>query len=208
MMWQNYQLDDTISKTTEGIRLWQSERGIVEINKGTLAVSIRLNDQQKGYVFHGQGKLLIDAIVETEEGAIGKSVEKELNAPFLMLGSPEEIQKHLTEANDEDLAKMNYEGLQVFVAKAEDLCNRFFQGKMHKHHGFDKDSGIIFAFQNETDKLDILVTKGSKLVYTARDMLFVANKDKVVLKSHGELVCTKNGNALIIKNRKSLIIEK
>ncbi len=180
----------------------------MEINKGTLAVSIRLDDQQKGYVFHGQGKLLIDAIVETEEGAIGKSVEKELNAPFLMLGSLEEIQKHLTEANDEDFAKMNYDDLQVFVAKAEDLCNQFFQGTMHKHHGFDKDSRIIFAFQNEPDKLDILVTKGSKLVYTARDMLFVANKNKVVLKSHGELVCTKNGNALIIKNGKSLIIEK
>ena len=199
MIWKKFQLDNSISKVTEAITLWQTERGITEISKNTLAIPIKLGDQRKGYVFHGQGKLLIDAIVETEEGAIGKSVEKELNEPFLMLGDTEEIRKHLTRAIEEDFAKMGYEKQQGFVDKAEDLCNRFFRGRVHSHEGFEEDHGLIFAFQNEDSKLDILVAKGSKLVYKATGIVFVSNEDKVVLKSPGEVVCTSNGKSVIIK---------
>ena len=129
MIRENYELDGTTSKATEDMRLWQTEKGVVEISENTLATSITLGDQRRGYVFHGHGKLLIDAIVETDEGAIGKSVEKKLNEPFLMLGETEEIQKHLTKASEEDLAKMGYEKQQGFVDKAEDLCDQFFKKK-------------------------------------------------------------------------------
>jgi len=108
MTWEDYELGSTISRTNEDITLWQTEKGIIEISKSTLAVPIKLDDQRKGYVFHGQGKLLLDAIVETEEGAVGKSVEKELNEPFLMLGDTEEIGQHLITASEEDLTKMSF----------------------------------------------------------------------------------------------------
>ena len=124
---QNHQLDNTVSKINEALTLWQTEKCIIEISKNTLAVSIKLDDQERGYIFHGQGRLLLDTIVETEKGAIGKPVEKGLNEPFLMLGDTEEKQRHLTEASEEDFAKMSYEDQQEFVAKAKDLLDRFFE---------------------------------------------------------------------------------
>lgn len=199
MMWQNYKLDDAISTATEDIRLRQTEKGVLEISKNTLAISITLSNKRKGYIFHGHGKLLLDSIVETEEGAIGKPVEKEINEPFLMLGDTKEIQKNLTTASEEDLAKMGYENRQGFVAKAEDLCDQFFRGRVHSHQHFDEDSGLIFAFQNENSKLDILIAKGSKLVYKTKDIVFVSNENKVILKSPSEVVCTSNGKSVIIK---------
>jgi hypothetical protein len=199
MIWQNYQLGNTVSKTSEAMTLWQTEKGIIEINKNTLAIPIKLSDKERGYVSHGNGKLLLDTIVETEEGAIGKPVEKELSELFLMLGDTEEIQKHLTEAGEEDFAKMGYENQQGFVAKAEDLFNRFFEKGMHGHRILSEDHGFIFAFQNETSKLDILVAKGSKLVYKAIDIVFVSNENKVVLKTPSGVVCTGNGKSVIIK---------
>ncbi len=199
MIWKKFQLDNSISKVTEAITLWQTERGIIEISKDTLAIPIKLGDQRKGYVFHGQGKLLIDAIVETDEGAVGKSVERELNEPFLMLGDTEEVQKHLTKASEEDFAKMNYENQQGFVDKAEDLCNQFFRGRVHSYGHFEEDHGWIFSFPNEASKLDILVVKGSKLVYKATGIVFVSNENKVVLKSPGEVVCSSNGKSVIVK---------
>ena len=209
MIRENYELDGTTSKATEDMRLWQTEKGVVEISENTLATSITLGDQRRGYVFHGHGKLLIDAIVETDEGAIGKSVEKKLNEPFLMLGETEEIQKHLTKASEEDLAKMGYEKQQGFVDKAEDLCDQFFKkGRIHDTQRFDGDRGFIFAFQNEANKLDILVSKGSKLVYKAMDIVFVSNENKVLLKSQGEVVCRNKGKSVIIKKDKSIIIKK
>ena len=200
MIWQNYQLGNTVSKTSEATTLWQTEKGIIEIGKNTLTISIKLGDQEKGYVFHGHGKLLLDTIVETTEGAIGRSVEKELNEPFLMLGDTEEIQKHLTKANEENFEKMGYENQKGFEDRAEDLCNQFFKKRrVHNYQRFDEDHGLIFAFQNEASKLDILVAKGSKLVYKAMDIVFVSNENKAVLKSPREVVCTSNGKLVIIK---------
>ncbi len=200
MMWQNYQLGNTVSKTSEAVTLWQMEKGIVEISKNTLAVPIELDDKERGYVFHGNGKFLLDSIVETEEGAIGKPVEKELSELFLMLGDTEEIQKHLTEASEEDFAKMGYQNQQEFADRAEDLCGQFFKKKgVHNYQCFDEHRGFIFAFQNQTSKLDILIAKGSKLVYKAMDIVFVSNENKVVLKSPSEVVCTSNGKSVIIK---------
>ena len=208
MIQQNYQLGNTVSKSTEALTLLQTERGIIKTGKNTLAIPLKLDDQRKGYIFHGQGRLLIDAIVETDEGAVGKSIEKELNEPFLMLGDTEEIQQHLTKASEENLAEMGHKNQQGFEDKAEDLCDRFFTGKVHSHKGLDEDHGLIFAFQNEARKLDILLAKGSKLVYTTTDMVFVSNENKVVLKSPGEVVVSSNGKSVIINKGKSIIIKK
>lgn len=209
MIWHEYQLGDTVSKTTEDTRLWESEKGIVEINKEALAVPIELDDEEKGYIFHGQGKLLLDTIVETEEGAIGKPVERELNKPFLMLADTEKTQQFLTKASEGDLTKMGYENKQEFMEEAKDLFNRFFKnGSAHSHHRFSKHRGFIFAFQNQTNKLDIIVANGSRIVYTAKDLVFVSNKNKVVLKSPDEVVCSGNRRSVIISKGKSVIIKK
>jgi len=199
MTWRKFQLGSPISKVTETTTLWQTERGIIEISENALAIPIELGDQRKGHVFHGQGKLLLDAIAETDEGAVGKSIEKELDEPFLMLGETEEIGQHLTKASEEDFMKMSYKDQQGFIDKAKDLCDQFFKGKVNNHEAFDRNNGLIFAFKNEADKLDVLLTKGSKLVYKATDIVFVSNENKVVLKSRGEVVCSNNGKSVIIK---------
>jgi len=208
MIRQNYQLGNSISKATEDITLWQTEKGIIKISKNTLAIPIKLDDKRKGYIFHGHGKLLLDAIVETEEGAIGKPVEKEINEPFLMLGDTEETQQHFSAASKEDFTRMGYENQQGFVAKAEELCNQFFRGRVHSRRDFGEGHGLVFAFQNETSKLDILVARGSKLVYTARGIVFVLSKNNVVLKSPNEVVCSNSGKSVIIKSGKSVIVKK
>lgn len=209
MMWEKYKLGNMISRTIEDIKLWQAENGVIEISKGTLAIPIELGDQEKGYLFHGQGKLLLDTIVETEEGAIGKSVEEKLDNPFLMLGNTEKMQEHLSVASKEDLTRMGYENQQGFVERAEDLFNRFFKKGTGDHHQhFSGEHGFIFAFENPTKKLDILFANGAKLVYTAKDTVFVSNKNNLVLKSPDEVVCSSNGKSVIIKRGKSVIIKK
>ena len=208
MIWQNYKLGDAVSKALEAITLWKTERGIIEISNGTLVIPIKLDNQEKGYVFHGHGKLLLDAIVETEEGAVGKPIEKELNEPFLMLEDTEEIREHIVEASEEDLAKIGYENKQGFVDRAEDLCAQFFKNRVYSHRRFNGYHGLIFAFPNEDSKFDILLAKGSKLVYKATDIVFVSNKNKAVLKNPDEVVCTGNGKSVVIKKGKSVIIRK
>ncbi len=208
MILKKYELDNTVSKVSKEVRLLQTERGIVELGENALAVLIMLDEIPRGYVFHGQGRLLIDAIVETREGAVGKPINRELNEPFLMLGDTEDIQKYFTNADEEEFAKMGYENQQGFIAKAEDLCRRFFNGRVQERETSDAEHSSIFAFPNVDGELDILVARGSKLVYNAKSTLFVTNKDKTVLKSPGEVIVSSNGKSVIIKKGKSVIIEK
>ncbi len=205
---QNYELDDTVSKATDNVKLWRTERGLLEISRDTLAVSIRLDDKRRGYVFHGHGRLLLDSIVETEEGAVGEPVEKELDEPFLMLGDVEDMEQHFSKTSEEDFTKIGYEHQQDFINRAKDLCDNFFIKRVHEHHRFSESNGLIFAFPNEASTFDILVAKGSKLVYKATDITFISNNTKVVLKSQGIAVCKNDGKSVIIKNGRSVIIKK
>jgi RNase P/RNase MRP subunit p29 len=195
---KTYQLGNIISKTTQTLTLWKAENGIIEISKDTLAIPIELNDEEKGCVFHGHGKFLLDAIVETDEGAAGRAVEKVLNQPFLMLGDIQEMRKNLVKAGEEDFARMDYENQKGFTDGAKNLCDRFFRERVHSNNRFDGNHSLIFAFQNEAGKTDILIIKGSKLVYKATDIVFLSNENKVVLKSQGEVVCKGNGKSIII----------
>jgi len=198
----HYEVDNTVLKTTEPVTLWRTEKGTVEIGENTLAVPIKLDDQRKGYIFHGHGKLLLDTIVETQEGAVGKPVESELNELFLMLGNAEEIQQRLSTATKEDLTKMRHETEQGFIDKAKDLLDNFIGKKViHNHEHSGNDHGVIFAFPNEKGKLDVLIAKGSKLVYKAINQVFISNNDKVILKTPTEMIVSS-------ENRKSLVIKK
>jgi len=196
MNWENYRLEDTVSKTTETIVLWQTEKGLVKISKDSLAVAIKLGDEKKGYIFHGNGKLLLDTIVETREGAVGKPVEKEITETFLVLG---QVEVNLSATSQEDFGKMGYTDQQEALTKARGLFNRFFEGrKLHDPHCLN-DHGLIFAFPNENGKFDLLVTNDSSIVYKAKDIVFVSNGNKTVLKNAKEAVCVANGKSVILK---------
>lgn len=201
MMWHNYRLGDTLSKTAEDTKLWQTEKGIVEMGKNTLAIPLMLHDHVKGYIFDGHGKLLLDAIVETEEGAVGKPVEKEIHEPFVMLGNAEMTERNLKPANSEDLAEAGYSDRLGFMAKAEELLDRFKNGTIHSCRCSYGDEGLLFAFQNQADNLDVLLAKDTKIVYKAMDTVFISDKDRAVLKSC-DVICVSSGKSVVVKRAK------
>ena len=200
MTWEDYQLEDTILKTSEDRTLWQTEKGVVKIRKNTLVLPIRLNGQRKGYVFHGNGELLLDTIVETEEGALGKPVQREISKPFLLLGAKEDLLPSLDTAQREDIQKAGYGDERGLLDEAVRICNRVLGGgRSCNCWPSDVDRGLVFAFSNETDSPDILVAQGSKLVYKAVGVVFVSNEDESILKGHDAVVLSHNGKSFLIK---------
>jgi hypothetical protein len=201
MIWKNYELENTILKVNESMTLWKTESGIIEIDKNTLLVPIKLDDERKGCIFHGHGKLLLDTIVETEDGAFGEPVEQEMNGPFLMLGETEEIQKNSSVADKRDLESIGYESEEEFVTKAKDLFDKFLGKRIM--HDLDccrgNSQGLIFASPNEYGKFDVLIAKGHKIVYKAKDKVFVSNRDKVILKTPSEVIMSNDRRSMVLK---------
>ena len=199
MIWRDYELEKVVLKANVDATLWQADKGLVSISKNTLALPIIAGDQRRGYVFCGKGKLLLDTIVETEEGAFGRPVERELHEPFLMLGAKEELSQRLDAAVEEDLRGAGYENAQQFVNEAEALCKRFFERRVCGNRvRFDDGRGLVFAFSSDTSKLDLLVTKDSKLVFKKAGLVFVSNKDNSILKGHGTVILSRRGKSLVV----------
>jgi len=198
MSWHSYHLGETISKTTEPLKLCETEKCIVETGKDTLAIPVMLNGSLEGYVYHGHSKLVLDTVVETEQGAVGKPVEKEINQPFLMLGNTEIAGPRLSPMSQEDLSRMGYGRQAEFLSNAEDLLNRFFKrGRIHEHR--HSGNGSVFAFQNEANKLDFLIAGGARLVYKTMNSVFVLNTNNTVLKNLSGVVCISNGKCVVVK---------
>src|SRR5271157_2479673 len=192
MTWHHYELSNTVLKTNENLNLWKSDRGSVDIEKDTLAVAIMLNGKPEGYIFGGNGKMVLDAIVETDQGAVGKPIEQQLTDPFLMVGNPDIIEPRSSSAATGD---------QDFLAKVQDLYNEFFRGGEHfgggcHHHSHE---GMFFAFKNDSGKLDLLIPHGSKIVYRAKHMVFISDDDEAILKSPEHMVVSNHGRCIVIK---------
>jgi hypothetical protein len=199
LTWHDYQLEDTVLAVSDDATLWQTEKGLVKINKNTLALPIQLNGRRRGYVFHGQGQLTLDTIVETEEGAVGRPVDTKLTNPFLMLGAEEESYQRFGPASAEDLRHAGYEHSQQFITEAQTLCERFFDRGAYCSHGrFGEDRGVLFVFSNGTPKMDILLAKDSELVYKKAGFVFVSNRDNSILKGHGMVILSRSGRSFVV----------
>lgn len=198
MISEKYRVESVLLRATGPLRLWEAERGLVEVQEDTLALPISVAEQRRGYVFHGAGKLILDTIVETDAGAIGKPVEKELNQPFLMLGNDEEIGEDLNSAGEEDLKNKGYENLEAFVQRAEDLLDRFPRKRMIGCGDLGGCRGSIFLFQSESGKPDLLLLNGSRLVYKSSGTMFALSGRHVVLKGHDRVAVSVDGKCFVI----------
>jgi hypothetical protein len=201
MIWHEYRLGNVVSKTTEPLTLWETAKGLVQIDRNTLTLPVMLGDRLRGYVFHGHGRLVLDMIIETEEGAVGRPVEERADHPFIMLGGTEAVQSSLGLASQEDFSALGYVNQQEFAAKAEDLLRRLHGRSLGLCGcGFsDVGDGLVFAFQKETNRLDILLAKGEKIVYKTRGTVFASNGNKTFLEGSEGLVCISNGRSVIVK---------
>ncbi len=199
MICHNYHLDNTLRKVKEAATLWKTEKGILEISEDTLAVLIKVNDRKIGCVFHGDGKLILGMIVETDKGAIGKPIEKEIKKPFIMIGNIERILPNLVTANRQDLADKGYMDERELIERSGDLCRRFF-GESTRVYGCGKfEQGFVFAFLSDNDSdLDMLIAKNLKIVYKTREITFISNENKIVLKTPWKIVLSNNGRSIVL----------
>ncbi|MDH5266865.1 MAG: hypothetical protein OEW62_04215 [Candidatus Bathyarchaeota archaeon] len=210
MKYLNYKLSNESLKIVENATLLKNERCVVDALEGSLALPILIDEKVQGYVFHGTGKLVVDSIIETARGAVGKPTVKDLKHPFMMLGGVEEIKDDLDNADTSDLQNAGYESVDAFIEQAEELCGRLLEGK-NCHVDFNVDfngkDSRLFAFLNEEDKIDILVSKNDKLVYKSEKKVYLSKGSKSVLKRPKEIIVSKKGKTVVIANN-GILIEK
>jgi hypothetical protein len=121
-----------------------------------------------------------------------------------MIGKICNVANDLTPATVHDISNMGCGNSEEFLAKANEVFSRFSLG-CHTRFNFEEDSQV-FAFANEHDKWDMLISKGGKLVYMSRDKVYIS-KDKaesVDISPAGVLVAER-GKTIVIGENNVLI---
>jgi hypothetical protein len=195
---RQYEVEGTILRSNAELTLAKSDKVSLEIKKGALTLPVKVEDNREGYMFLGEGKLLIDAIVETERGAVGKPVERELRDLFLMLGNMEETSKHLEKADDDDLRRRDFTE-KTLLTKAQDMLAKFMGKEVtHRSEHLRQSEGTIFAFPNKECNLDLLLLNGPRLIFTTKDMSFICDGDKSVLNTPRQVFLSAQGTSLAL----------
>jgi hypothetical protein len=200
-----YELSDEFLETSQSLTLWKSEKSIVEVEDNTPVIQLILDEDVRGYIFGGKGRLVVDTIIETDRGAIGKPVERDITDPFLMMGNTSAIQESLRPLDKEKFTDLKVISKEKFREKAEELLDQFFADSScrRKRSSFKEVNGFVFAFPNEKNELDILLCKDYKLVFTSSDKVFVSKGKKEILTSHGEVVVSKPGRSIFVSKGES-----
>jgi len=199
MFYQDLKLGNLPHKLTKDTILLQNEKCIIKVTAGTLTLPILIDNTPRGHFFAGNGEFTLDTIIETARGAVGKPTVKELNQPFLMFGENSSLSQNLAPAADHDLSNMGYKSAEDFLKTANNALDSF----THKRHGrFDFDADAhIFAFANQPDKWDVLISKGDKLVYSSKEKVFIS-------KNQAESISVQSGNVLVAKRGKTVVIDR
>jgi len=198
-MWKNYELDDKVLELDEDMTLYRSDKVLVSLNKGARAIVVKRRDRMEGLVFLGHGRLVVDTIVETENGALGKPTERELSEPFLMLGPVEDTLQHLKEANKEDLQRNGVKAEDLFD-KAQNLVDKLQERRaLCSFSCHDEQKGLVFAFAADEDRLDVLVLNDSRIVFESKGVSFVSIGNHSVLKNTDQVVLATNGRSVFVR---------
>jgi hypothetical protein len=197
MKFSAYKVGDEPLKVLRDLTLFENEKCIVKAYKDTLTLPVTIDENTRGYIFFGSGQVLIDSIVETSKGAVGKPTVKNLAQPFLMLGKPtEEIKSNLSAADISDLNRQGLANTEAFVKRANEICQRIFNDKLRCTSLTGKTS-VLLAFVDIENHCDILVAKEDKLVYSSKEKVFVFKDGKGILTSPNEILLSGKGKRLL-----------
>ncbi len=172
-------------KVAEPTDIARSDKALLCVNEGSLYFPILYNAQEVGGIFIGTGQVLIDAIIETNRGAFGKSHEFLWNGSLLLLTEDGQWNPPIVNPpSQNDLQAFLLDSIEEAQRRAQEIFYRFRYSNQHwaidtfiqRHRGWvatilDKQRGkcgIIASNDRLVVKLAKLkvVISGNKLVQT------------------------------------------
>jgi hypothetical protein len=178
-----------VDATTEIAR---TEKALVQVDSGALYFPIIRNNVELGGIFFGSGQLIVDAIVETNRGAVGQSQELEWNGSLLLLSlSAEWVPPSVLPASDKDLGDHNLDSREAAEEKARQLFDQYLDER-------SSWSGEIFTSRGKGWCVIILDKKQGKIS-------IVASRDRLAMKQSDSCLVIK-GNCMVKKDGHSKLI--
>jgi hypothetical protein len=191
--------DGNVMVTTQEIDIISHDKAYVRMSAGCVWAYLLQDGVRVGVAFAGPSRFAVDAIAETDMGAMGESITGDLSGVQLFIGatSLENISKN---AESSDTQTQGFHDTGSFVQAIETTINDHLNGD-NKKTKIDKkkDSKIFFGVDTNKKKLLIVLSDEKGLVFTYGKSVFVLGDDNLVsVSKSGVVVSSKEGRQIIV----------
>jgi len=195
---KDIKIDETIMETTSKTNLVDHKKALVTLEPGCAWVYLKEDNERIGVAFAGPSHFAVDAITETDQGAIGESMSGSLGGVQVYIGKVD-LDNVSKTGSFETLAQVGYDNVESLHHDIESKIGRISGKDKHERIKLDSD-GNIFLGMDEQEKKVLLVTKKDDLVFTYDKRVFVIGEDG----KHVSI--TKDGVAVIEPDGRSIVI--
>ena len=175
------------------------EKAFVKMEAGCVWVYLLEDDKRVGIAYGGPSRFAVDAIAETDMGAIGESVADSLDGISLFIGSTS-LENISRNASSSDLQTAGFNDASAFTNAIEATMKEHFQGE-NKQTKIDnkKDAKIFFGTDSEKTKILLVLSKKKGLVFTYGKGVYVVGDDNMVsVNKSGVVITGKDGKQLVV----------
>jgi len=173
---KNLKPDGPVMLTTDTIELISVEKAMVEMERDCAWVYLKNNGERVGFAFSGPSKYAVDAIAETEKGAIGESWSGFLSGVQIFIGTSE-IERQSSEASDAELESLGFGESSKFLEQVEAAIHDKINGGSSK---VKIDEGQVLVGSDINNKSVILAVNNNKIAFVHGKNVFALSDDKVV----------------------------
>ena len=196
---KNITPDSNVMVTTQEIDILSHEKAYVRMSAGCVWSYLLQDGVRVGVAFAGPSRFAVDAIAETDMGAMGESITGELSGVQLFIGviSLENISKN---AENSDTWNQGFSDPKVFTKEIESTISEHLNGD-NKKTKIDnkKDSKIFFGTDSNNKKVLLVLSDEKGLVFTYGKSVFVLGDDNLVsVSKSGVVVSNKDGRQIIV----------
>jgi len=181
---------------TTPYKLVSHDKAVVDLETGCAWVYLVQGEKNVGIAFAGPSRFAVDAITETEMGAMGQSVTTILDGVQLFLGETT-IEAVSREAEDSDMRDLSFDGTTGFFDAVNTAVKDKVNGQGETH--FVQSKGNVLLGTDIHSKSIVLVIEGKDLVFVYDENVFsVGQKETVHVDKSGVRIGQREGKALMI----------
>ncbi len=185
--------------TTQEIDIISHEKAYVRMSEGCIWVYLLQDGVRVGVAFAGPSRFAVDAIAETDMGAMGESITGDLSGVQLFIG-PSSLENISRSAESSDTKKQGFQDSEAFTKEIESTIHEHLNGENKKTKiDSKKDSKIFFGTDSNKKKLLLVLNEEKGLVFTYGKSVFVLDDDNLVsVSKSGVVVSSKEGKQIIV----------
>jgi hypothetical protein len=196
---KNLTPDTNVMVVTQEYDIISHEKAYVKMEAGCVWVYLLEDDKRVGIAYAGPSRFAVDAIAETDMGAMGESVTDTLEGISLFIGSSslENISKS---AENSDLQETGFHDTSAFTEAIEAVMKDRIHGE-NTQTKFDtkEDSKIFFGTDADKTKILLVISHEKGLVFTHGKIVYVLGDDNMVsVSKSGVVITNSDGKQLIV----------